>query len=111
MSEHSTTKERVEYGLSTIPKDRSVVVSLRDLMYVHQTLAEFVRFFHQPMHYPDLRSVQTFLGSRNSGDAIDVLCESLYNRMREMMPQDIEDALGDGERFEHPKSPNYFEPS
>ncbi|PQO25997.1 hypothetical protein C5Y96_21335 [Blastopirellula marina] len=31
---------RVESGLETIPPDRMVSVSLHDLMFVHQTLAE-----------------------------------------------------------------------
>ena len=108
MPEHSTPKQRVEYGLETIPPDRMVSVPLRDLMYVHQTLAEFVQFFHQPMHYPDLQAVKRFLGSRGSGDAYDVLSESVYERMREMLPPDIHEAFGDGERFEHPLTPSYF---
>lgn len=107
---HSTPKARVEYGLDTIPPDRTVTVPLRDLMYVHQTLAEFVRFFHQPQHYPDLQAVERFLGTRDSGDAFDVLTESVYGRMRAMIPPDIEDAFGEGERFEHPLPPKYYEP-
>jgi len=86
-----------------------VTVPLRDLMFVHQTLVEFVQFFHQPLHYPDLVAVERFLGTRNSGDAMDVLCESVYKRMGTMLPPDIHEAFGDGERFEHPVSPTYFE--
>ena len=107
---HSTPKQRVEYGLDTIPPDRTVTVPLRDLMYVHQTLVEFVQFFHQPQHYPDLQAVEKFLGTRDSGDAFDVLTESVYGRMRAMIPPDIEDAFGEGERFEHPLPPKYYEP-
>ena len=109
MAEHSTPKQRVEYGLDTIPSDRMVTVPLRDLMFVHQTLAEFVQFFHQPLHYPSLAAVERFLGTRNSGDAMDLLCESVYKRMDTMLPPDIHEAFGDGERFEHPLSPAYFE--
>jgi hypothetical protein len=86
-----------------------VTVPLRELMFVHQTLAEFVQFFHQPMHYPDLAAVERFLGTRDSGDAMDVLCESVYKRMHTMLPPDIHEAFGEGERFEHPLSPTYFE--
>jgi hypothetical protein len=46
MPQYSTTKERVEHGLDTVPADRTVAVSLRDLLFVHPTLGEFVRFFH-----------------------------------------------------------------
>lgn len=108
MSKHSTPRERVEYGLNTIPTDRTVTVSLRDLMYLHQTLAEFVQFFHQPMHYPDIKAVEEFLGTRGSGDAIDVLFEAQYRRIREMIPSDIDEAFAEGERFEHPLPPKYF---
>ena len=109
MPKHSTPLQRVEYGLDTIPADRMVSVSLRDLMYVHQTLAEFVRFFHQPLHYPDLESVQQILGSSDSGDAVTVLFEAHYKRMRGMIPPDIDEAFADGWRFEHPLPPTYFE--
>src|SRR3954451_21500922 len=111
MPKHSTPQQRVEFGLDTIPPDRTVSVSLRDLMYVHQTLAEFVQFFHQPLHYPNLQAVERFLGTKGSGDAIDVLFESVYKRMREMLPPDIHEAFGEGERFEHPLTPTYFEPN
>jgi hypothetical protein len=111
MKKYSTPKERVEYGLDTIPLDQMVTVSLRDLMYIHQTLAEYVQFFHQPLHHPNYAAMDKFLGSRGSGDAIDVLFESVYTRMRGMIPPDIDEAFCDGERFEHPLPPSYFEPS
>jgi hypothetical protein len=107
MPKHSTPTQRVEYGLDTIPADQMVTVSLRDLMYAHQAFGEFVQFFHQRLHYPDMAAVHRFLGSRGSGDAIDVLWESYYTRMRRMIP---DEALGDGERFEHPLPPSYYDP-
>ena len=107
MANYSTPLQRVEYGLETIPADRTVIVSLRDLMYIHQTLAEFVQFFHQPMHYPNLNAVEEFLGTRNSGYAIDVLFEAQYRRIRDMIPSDIDDAFAEGS-FEHPLPPEYF---
>ncbi len=79
-------------------------------MYIHQTLAELVQFFHQPMHYPDIESVNRFIGSRGSSGAMDILFESVYQRMHKMMPPDIHDAFGDGERFEHPLPPAYYLP-
>jgi len=111
MPEFSTPKERVEYGLETIALDRTVTVSLRDLMYLHQAFGELVRFFHQPLHYPTLEAVERFLGPRNTGGAIDVLFESYYDRIREMIPPDIDEAFGDGGRFEHPLLPAYFQES
>jgi hypothetical protein len=109
MPDHSTPRQRVEHGLDTIPQERSVTVPLRDLMYVHQTLGELVQFFHQPMHYPDLQAVERFLGTRNSGGGIDVLFEAFYKKMGAMAPPDIGEAFSDGERFEHPLPPNYYD--
>lgn len=110
MSKYSTPKERVEFGLNTIPPDRMVTVPLRDLMYVHQTLAEFVQFFHQPLHYPNLHAVERFLGARGEEGAFEVLVESVYERFSRMLPSDIFEASDDGERFEHPLPPAYYAP-
>ena len=107
MPKHSTARERVEFGLDSIPVDRTVVVRLRDLMFVNQTLAEFVQFFHQSTHYPDVAAVHRFLDPSRSG-GFDVLREAVYRRMHEMLPPDIHDAFGDGERFEHPLPPEYY---
>jgi hypothetical protein len=108
MPQHSTARERVEYGLESIPADRTVSVSLRDLLYIHQTLGEFVQFFHQLNHFPDLAAVYRFLGSTATPDAFGVLCEAYYRRLGAMIPPDITKAFDDGTRFEHPLSPDYF---
>ncbi len=108
MIKHSTAVQRVEFGLDTIPEDRKVTVSLRDLMYVHQTLGEFMRFFHQPLHYSRMSDVAEFLGHVNSGDAFEALHKSYYSSMPDMLPEDIEDDLGEGDRFEHPLPPKYY---
>lgn len=107
MAKHSTARQRVEFGLHTIPARRKVSVSLRDLMFVHQTLAEFMQFFHQPMHYTELQDVHRFMRKTGCG-ALEVLGEALYRRMREMLPPDMDEAFGEGERFEHPLPPRYF---
>ena len=105
----STAKQRVEFGLRTIPKGKKVSVSLRDLMYVHQVLAEFMQFFHQPLHRAKKKDVDRFLGHASSGGAFEVLHTALYRKMRGMLPKEIEDAFGEGVRFEHPLSPAYYE--
>lgn len=110
MANHSTFRERVEFGLETIPEDRTVAMPLRDLLFVHQTLGELIRFFHQPDHYRDLLSVEKFLGSKdNFSTAFSVLSEAYYQRMREMMPEDIDEAFSEGNRFEHPLTPEYYD--
>lgn len=77
-------------------------------MFVLQTLAEFNQFFHQRMHYPDVAAVHRFLGSRGTPDAYDVLSEAYYQRMRDMLPADIEVAFDESTRFDHPLSPAYY---
>ena len=99
-------REIVEFGLSSIPEDRRVEVSLRDLFYVHQVLGELNSFFHQPMHYPNLKAVEAFLGSRGSGGAYEVLAEAYYARLRQMLPPEINEQLADA-MFEHPAPPAY----
>ena len=106
---HGTVKQRVEFGLRTIPKNQKVSVSLRDLMFVHQVLAEYMQFFHQPMHYPTKKAVDQFLGNRSSGGAFEVLHTALYRKMSTMLPKEIHDAFGEGVRFEHPLPPGYYD--
>ncbi len=44
---HSGTdiEAQVEFGLDTVPINRRVSAPLRDLLFIHQTLGELVRFF------------------------------------------------------------------
>ncbi len=95
MPQLSTTRARVEHGLDTVLADRTVTVSLRDLLFIHQTLGEFVQFFHQPLHYPDLAAVERFLGSRDTPDAYGVLSEAYYLRIRDMIPADVAETFFD----------------
>ena len=76
-------------------------------MFVHQTLGELVRFFHQPMHYPDLSAVHRFMRKSGCG-AFDILREAYYRRMHAMLPPDIHEAFAEGEQFDHPLPPRYF---
>lgn len=105
---YTSVEEQVEYGLDTIPEDRMVSVPLRDLMYVFQTIGEFIRFFHQPLHYHSLDEVKTFLGNSNSG-AFHLFKECYYHKMRDMIPPDI-DASFDADVFDHPDPPYYYKP-
>jgi hypothetical protein len=75
-------------------------------MFVHQVLAEYMRFFHQRMHYPKLKDVHQFLVS--SGGAFEVLHSALYHKMSVMLPKEIHNAFGDG-RFGHPLPPDYYD--
>ena len=107
MKKYTTVEEQIEYGLDTISSDRLVEIPLRDLMYVFQTLGEFIRFFHQPLHYQKLEDINKFLGSVEQG-AYSALSKSYYEVLRNHIPEDIEEAFDDGERFENPNPPYYY---
>jgi hypothetical protein len=107
MIKHSTVRERVVFGLETIPEERTVTVSLRELLFVQQTLSELNQFFHQRMHYPDLAAVHEFMGTRRSGGAYGVISEALYAKLGSMLPEDVNEAFDAG-IFEHPDPPAYF---
>ena len=77
---HTSVEEQVEYGLTGMDANRTVEVPLLDLLYVHQTLGEFIRFFHNPSHYPDLAAIERFLGNRNDG-AFKLICDCYYQKI------------------------------
>lgn len=106
MDEYTTVEEQVAYGLDAISADRTIEVSLRDLFSVHQVIGEFVRFFHQPMHYPDIESVERFLGAADEG-AVHLLFQCYYDTLRDIWPADVVEKI-EGGIFDHPKPPYYF---
>jgi hypothetical protein len=107
MPHSPSIREVVEFGLARIQEDRRVEVSLQYLVYVHQVLGELIRFFHQPLHYPDLKAVQAFLGSSGSGGGYEVLAEAYYDKLRDMLPPEIKEQLAEAV-FEHPAPPAYY---
>lgn len=107
MTKHPTVRDRVVFGLDTIAEDRTITVSLRELLFVQQALSELNQFFHQPMHYPDLAAVHEFMGARGSGGAYEVISEALYAKLGSMLPEDLNEAFDAG-TFEHPDPPAYF---
>jgi hypothetical protein len=107
MPRSPTARELVEYGLSSVAEERSVQVPLRDLLFIHHVLGEFVRFFHQPLHYPQLAQVKAFLGGQGDGQAFEVLSEAYSSKLRSMLPPDIVALAADG-AFDHPSPPAYY---
>ena len=112
MKEYTTVKAQVEYGLDAIEDHRTVEVSLRDLMYVHQTIGEFVRFFHQLNHYPTLEHVKLFLSFPDEPDesAFELLCECYYRKLADIWPEDVKAMIVDDEKFTNPVKPYYYAP-
>lgn len=104
-SKYTGVTEQIEYGLDSVDPDRRMEVNLRDLLYVHKTLAEIVAFFHQPDHLKTLEDVERFMGDWTSG-ALHNVKESYYHKLQEMLPEDIEEAFQEG-LFDNPIPPYY----
>ena len=109
--EHATIKEIVEFGLDKIPSEQTITVNLRDFMYIRRTLKEYVRFFHQPLHYPKIENINDFLGSISSGGGFEILSTATYKKLYTMkLPENIKE-MDDDSVFEHPLFPKYYEPT
>ena len=110
MSEFTGVEEQVEYGLEKVDSSRTVSVNLRDFIYLLNTLQEFVRFFHQPMHWETWEEVDAFIGNKDRG-AFHLLCECVYEKFyyTDVLPKDIVEMI-DKSDFENPVSPYYYEP-
>jgi len=106
--QYTSIEEQIEFGLDSVDVDRTVEVPLRDLLYIHQTLGEYIRFFHNPSHYPNLEAVKKFLGNRNTG-ALKPLFDCYYNKLRDVIPEDIAEQYDSG-ALNNPSPPYYYEP-
>jgi hypothetical protein len=107
--QYPTIREVAEFGLETIPVDRTVTVPVRELARMFQIFGELNAFFHQPMHYPNVEAVEAFLGSRSDGGAYGLISEAYYDLVPRLLPADVMQRLEDGE-FEHPVPPRYRAP-
>lgn len=109
MEEYTSVEEQVYYGLDTIDPARIVEISLRDLVFCYKTMQELIRFFHQPMHYPTLEAVQTFLGTTDAG-AFALLCKAEREVLDKYLPPDINDQLGwETTELVNPRYPYYYQ--
>lgn len=110
MEEYTDVKSQVEYGLDKIDRTRTIEVKLKDFLYLHNVLGEFVRFFHQPLHFQTYEDVSRLVGDVESG-ALHLLWECYYRSFQysDIFPKDIVDMIEDGE-FENPIPPYYFPP-
>ena len=101
-------EEIVTYGFEAIDADETVEVNLKDLMYVFSTLQEYQRFFHQPMHYQNLKDIEQFLGSANNNAGTKILSTAIHKKMRDMLPKHIDEKYDKGD-FDSPKVPFYYD--
>lgn len=108
MKKYAKTKEIVEYGLDKIPNEKTIEINLRDFMYISRTLEEFMRFFHQPDHYPTIEDVREFLGTKRSNDGFKVLSNAIYQKLYKVeKPIELEKMIEE-DIFEHPLFPKYY---
>jgi hypothetical protein len=105
MAGFTTIEECVEYGLDQVDEERVVEVPLRDLLFVHKTLGELIRFFQNPSHYPDLDTVHDFVGNTEEG-ALRVLWDAHHEKLSEAFPTDVASAVESGD-FDHPEATDY----
>lgn len=110
MEKYTDVESQVEYGLEKIDPNRRIEVSLKDFLYMHNVIGEFVRFFHQPMHYETLEDVERFIGNLDEG-ALHLLSEVYYKKFqyRDVLPKDIQEMI-DNSEFENPQYPYYYKP-
>ncbi len=110
MENYTDIESQVEQGLEKIDPSRKIEVSLKDFLYLHNTIAEFIRFFHQPVHYKTLEGVEKFLGDKDKG-GFHLLSEILHKKFnyRDVFPKDIQEMI-DNSEFEHPNHPYYYKP-
>jgi len=77
-------------------------------MYIRRVLEEYVRFFHQPDHYPKIENVENFLGSISSSGGFEVLSTAVYKKgYKIVLPKEIEEMIYDNV-FEHDLFPEYY---
>lgn len=107
--EYTGVEEQIDYGLDSIDRERTVEVGLRDLIYVFETLQELKRFFQQSSHYSELADIEKYLGNLQDGGAYRAISNCVYEKMEAMLPADISEMYGDGDVFDHPNSPYYFQ--
>ena len=108
MTKNSTIEAQIEYGLNEIAdKDRPVELPLKDMLYLHQTIGELIRFFHQQKHFPDIQSVEKFMGDAKEG-AFSAVNRCYYEILADCWPDDVVEGFDNGD-FDNPEPPAYFD--
>lgn len=113
MSQKNYTTNILEYATfginENIDADTTVEVSLRDLVFVAQTLQEFVQYFHNQDHYPTIEDIHEYLGGWEDNRAYHLLRTANYEVMRRMLPKLLDELYDEG-ALDSPESPFYFKP-
>ena len=105
---YTNIKDIVEYGLDTISDKEKITMNLKDFLYIRRVLEEYMRYLHNPDHYPDIESIQNFLGDASSGGGFECLSTAIYKKVYKIdLPAEIEKMIDDG-LFEHHLYPSYY---
>ena len=108
MIKYTNIKDIVEYGLDAISDKEKITMTLKDFLYIRRVLEEYMRYLHNLDHYPDIESIQNFLGDASSGGGFECLSTAIYNKVYKVdLPAEIEKMIDDG-LFEHPLYPSYY---
>ena len=108
MIKYTNIKDIVEYGLDTISDKEKITMNLKDFLYIRRVLEEYMRYLHNPDHYPDIESIQNFLGDASSGGGFECLSTAIYKKVYKVdLTAEIEKMIDDG-LFEHPLYPSYY---
>jgi hypothetical protein len=81
-------KSTISFEDDLIELLEGIELSLKDFLYIHQTICEYIRFFHQPLHYKNHEDVNRFLGSFDSG-ALSALHKCCHKIFTKYIPEDI----------------------
>lgn len=103
---YTSAEEQVNFGLDKIGENRTVEISLKDLIFVYKTFGELNQFFHQPLHFQKIEDLNEYMGDVNSG-AYKLIHQNYYNTIQKYIPNETMKLIEDGE-FDHPNPPNYF---
>lgn len=108
LNKYTTIKELVEYGLDRISDEEMITMNLTDFLYLRRVLEEYMRFFHNPDHYPTIEAVREYLGDVSSGGGFEVLNTALYEKTHKVnLPDEVEKMFAE-DMFEHPLYPEYY---
>lgn len=94
-------EEDVEFGLDAIDGERTIEIPLRDALYAYKVLSELIAFFHQPDNWKSIEDVERFIGDKDKG-ALHVLWEAHYARLRNVWPDDVQQAFDEGKLDRNP---------
>ena len=98
----------IDTYISIVKKELVVDTKTHKILYIIRVLEEYMRYLHNPHHYPDIEAIQNFLGDTSSGGGFECLSTAIYKKVYKVdLPAKIEKMIDDG-LFEHPLYPSYY---